>query len=238
LEERVGAAANALIKIRVTKLLKSLYKEIPQTYLHAPESFDFRIDAQTPMNMHFWQSRLVELSEISVNICKTINWHDNLESEYVHPDSYNLKIYLGFDRVRVTDPVAKKPASLYIYSRQSGRLVKYEADARHLLGLGVGGSTYSSGLTILVDDMDGNLPLSPTKQGESIEYLCISIIPHFFVNSPLLSLLLLNLLPDVAFGEDSNGETHRYDRCCMLHLAFNPTINALFISHNMHLISK
>lgn len=165
LEDRSGGAADALTKIRVTKLLKSLHKEIPQTYLHIPSSFDFWIAGQDALKFHYWQSRLVELSVITVNICKTIDWHQNLESEYEHPDSYNLRLFFGFDRGRITDPLAKKAASMYVYSRQSGRLVKCEADARHLLGLNAGGSTFSSGLTILVDDIEGNLPLNPTKQG-------------------------------------------------------------------------
>eukprot|EP00804_Cyclotella_cryptica_P009481 CCRYP_006207-RA/>CCRYP_006207-RA protein AED:0.02 eAED:0.02 QI:351/1/1/1/0.6/0.5/6/2440/802 len=164
LEDRSGGAADALTKIRVTKLLKSLHKEIPVTYLHLPKSFDFRIEGQDALTFHYWQSRLVELSATTVNICKTIGWHQNLESEYEHPDSYKLRLFLGFDRVRITDPSLKKAAALYVYSRQSGRLVKYEADARHLLGLTSGGSTFSSGLTILVDDIEGNLPLNPTKQ--------------------------------------------------------------------------
>jgi hypothetical protein len=53
---------------------------------------------------------------------------------------------------------------LYVYSRQSGRLITHHADARTRLGLPAGGSEYSQGLTIIIDDFGGNLPLNPTKQ--------------------------------------------------------------------------
>jgi len=43
-------------------------------------------------------------------------------------------------------------------------LIKHEPDARHMLGLNASGSTYCSGLTVLIDDIDGKLPLNPTKQ--------------------------------------------------------------------------
>ena len=84
-----------------------------------------------------------------------------------------MRLFLGFDRYRITDPDTeaetgerreKKNASLHFYSRQSGRLIKSEPDARHMLGLTTGSSTYGSALTIIIDDIGGNLPLSPTKQ--------------------------------------------------------------------------
>lgn len=90
-----------------------------------------------------------------------------------HPDSYDLRIFLGFDRQRITESDVeaetgekrgKKEASLYFYSRKSGRLIKAEADARYMLGLTATGSTFCQALTVLIDDFEGHLPLTPTKQ--------------------------------------------------------------------------
>lgn len=62
------------------------------------------------------------------------------------------------------DTERTKAASLYIYSRASGRLILCEEDARFRLRLDSGGTMYSQGLTILIDDVEGRLPLNPTKQ--------------------------------------------------------------------------
>ena len=55
--------------------------------------------------------------------------------------------------------------SIYIYSRASGRLVQYEQDARTMLGLNAGGAEFCQALTVIIDDIEGHLPLDPTKQG-------------------------------------------------------------------------
>lgn len=80
---------------------------------------------------------------------------------------------MGFDRERITNPDVEaetgekretKNASLHFYSRKSGRLIKSEPDARHMLGLSTGSSFYASALTVIIDDVGGHLPLHPTKQ--------------------------------------------------------------------------
>jgi len=90
-----------------------------------------------------------------------------------HRDAYDLRLFLGFDRYRIVESdfdantgekKETKNASLYFYSRMSGRLIKSEPDARHMLGLSTGTSLYAAALTIIIDDVDGNLPLHPTKQ--------------------------------------------------------------------------
>lgn len=90
-----------------------------------------------------------------------------------HPDSYDLRLFMGFDRHRITDPDVdtdtgekkeNKNASLYFYSRHSGRQIKSIPDARHILGLSSSSTNYASALTIIIDDVGGNLPLDPTKQ--------------------------------------------------------------------------
>jgi len=96
-----------------------------------------------------------------VDVNENVPWH--LPASYA-ATSYKLRVFVGFDRVRIHSEEETKAASLYVYSRHSGRLIKHEQDARHILGLNAGGSTYSSGLTVIVDDIDGKLPLNPTKQ--------------------------------------------------------------------------
>lgn len=58
----------------------------------------------------------------------------------------------------------EKIGALYVYSRQSGRLITFHKDARTLLGLTAGGTEFCSGLRIILDDIGGHLPLNPTKQ--------------------------------------------------------------------------
>ena len=59
-----------------------------------------------------------------------------------------------------------KLGALYVYSRQSGRLITHYRDARTMLSLRAGGSEFCSGLRIILDDSEGHLPLNPTKQGK------------------------------------------------------------------------
>lgn len=143
----------------VKDLMKELEEEIPQIYLHIPESFDFKIGGKK-IEFKYWQSRLVELSSFTVHVNPKIPW----QSKFDHPNTYPLRIFIGFDATRVTEPSAGKECSLYIYSRQSGRLIVYYADSRTMLGLSAGGTTFCQGLTVLIDDIGGRLPLNPTKE--------------------------------------------------------------------------
>eukprot|EP00536_Pseudo-nitzschia_multiseries_P015150 jgi/Psemu1/41456/gm1.41456_g len=53
---------------------------------------------------------------------------------------------------------------IYLYSRQSGRLIKVRNDPRSEIGLSGGSTDYCQGLTVIIDDHNGTLPLNPTKQ--------------------------------------------------------------------------
>jgi hypothetical protein len=53
---------------------------------------------------------------------------------------------------------------IYLYSRQSGRLIKVQNDPRNEIGLTAGSTDFCQGLTVVVDDYNGTLPLNPTKQ--------------------------------------------------------------------------
>eukprot|EP00584_Thalassiosira_punctigera_P026489 CAMPEP_0172578222 /NCGR_PEP_ID=MMETSP1067-20121228/138625_1 /TAXON_ID=265564 ORGANISM="Thalassiosira punctigera, Strain Tpunct2005C2" /NCGR_SAMPLE_ID=MMETSP1067 /ASSEMBLY_ACC=CAM_ASM_000444 /LENGTH=726 /DNA_ID=CAMNT_0013370913 /DNA_START=415 /DNA_END=2596 /DNA_ORIENTATION=+ len=185
-EEYVQNAWDAQQKITVHQLMKDLGKEIPRTYLHIPNSFDFTIGGGKT-EFKFWPERLIELASFTLNINAKIPWHQKFgEAQYDanHPDSYELRVFIGFDGMRITDPSADtdpsagKEGSLYIYSRQSGRLISHHPDARTLLGLSAGGTMFCQGLTVIIDDIGGNLPLNPTKQ-------------------------------EVAFGEEGHGATHQ-----------------------------
>jgi len=147
--------------------IKDLRAVIPKTYLHIPPTFDFRIgDRQTcgrgaeKVVFHYWPQRLVELSSFSVMVNENVPWHDG----QAFNGAYKLRIFVGFDRFRIRNMEALKACSLYVYSRESGRMIKHEPDARFALGLNASGSMYCSGLTVLIDDVEGRLPLNPTKQ--------------------------------------------------------------------------
>ena len=80
-----------------------------------------------------------------MRVNENIPWHHENADE----DSYKLRIFAGFDRMRINNPDEPgKSASLSVYSRQSGRLIKYEPDGRFFLGLNASGTMYAQGLTI------------------------------------------------------------------------------------------
>lgn len=147
-------------------LLDELKKELPRFYIHVPPQFEFIIDS-VPVAFNYWQNRLVELSSFNIKIDKKVTWssYDKKDDEWKNPpNGYNMKLYLGFDTTRFKDPKTPSACCMFIYSRQSGRLIKAIYDARADLGLFNSGSDYSQGLTVIVDDCDGMLPLNPTKQ--------------------------------------------------------------------------
>jgi hypothetical protein len=198
---------------RVNKTLETLYQDLPKRYLHIPRTVDVRVGGKV-VNFNFWQPRLVEMAQFDLKINRTANLIDvfnvgrpttgkngdndsitnndqvnnsnvmdldnNSNRNVIIPpnDDYTLRIYTGFDALRVCDDRAPKTASMYMYSRHSGRLIKANMDCRGELGLTSGGTDFCQGLTVIVDDYNANFPLNPTKQ-------------------------------DVAFGEQSSGETHK-----------------------------
>ena len=178
--------------------IQELREAIPRTYLHIPHSFDFRIGNSSSNRekivFHYWTQRMVELSSFTVKLNDSVLWHD--EENHHFGNTYKLRVFVGFDRFRINDSEAGKAGSLYIYSRQSGRLIKHEPDARFLLGLSTGGSTYCSGLTVLIDDIRGMLPLNPTKQdigfGEQGERrtFCLNRKSHMYIRESHVNFLI------------------------------------------------
>lgn len=159
--DRVDYGHTPTTESKCSQLLKDLRMEIPRFYLHMSPTFDFRI-GRGGVTFDYWQQRLVELSSISVLMNHSSHWHEyKPESD---PGAYILRVFIGFDRFRIHNKSSGKEGSLYIYSRKSGRLIKCMPDGRGYLGLENTGSMYCQGLTVIIDDIGGQLPLNPTKQ--------------------------------------------------------------------------
>jgi hypothetical protein len=158
-QQNVNYHQNAIV------LMDSLKEALPRRYIHVPSTSYVFVDGDL-IDFTYWQRRLVELSEFQLEIDPTRSvW---TARDWVNPRSgYTLRVYAGFDPLRllnVTDRKQKSPLDLYVYSREAGRLITHFEDARGTLGLTNSGSQYCQGLTILVDDLHGKLPLNPTKQ--------------------------------------------------------------------------
>jgi hypothetical protein len=144
-----------------TGLMDKLKEELPRQYIHISSDLDVQVNGDKVV-FSYWQRRMVELSSFQIEIDPK-NPILNAEDWKQPANGYSLKIYCGFDPIRLNQS-SKSPASLFVYSRQSGRLILHAPDCRSMLGLNASGTDYSQGLTIIVDDYHGNLPLSPTKQ--------------------------------------------------------------------------
>ena len=157
-------------KTTVAEIIKQLQHEVPMRYLHIDEKFKFSV-GKKELTFRYWQERLVELTEIEIPVRSKTPWHENFGANT--PDQYWLRIFLGFDRFRISEAdvepetgikKANKQCSLYIYSRKSGRLILRERDCRVRLRLNAGGTEFCQALTVIIDDVDGHLPVNPTKQ--------------------------------------------------------------------------
>jgi len=199
--ESSSIGLDASMSKAVHGMIKELETELPKTYLHIPDDFDFLVCGKK-VQFKYWPSRLVELSSFTVDINKKIPWQHNLNHQH-QQDAYKLRVFFGFDVTRVTERRKKKEAVLSIHSRMTGRLIETELDARTKLGLGGGSSDYCQGLTILIDDIDGHLPLNPAK--EKRKKCCLS-------SSTYLSTSLSNSnsrSSSVAFGHERFGKVHK-----------------------------
>eukprot|EP00581_Thalassiosira_minuscula_P005853 CAMPEP_0183746238 /NCGR_PEP_ID=MMETSP0737-20130205/66652_1 /TAXON_ID=385413 /ORGANISM="Thalassiosira miniscula, Strain CCMP1093" /LENGTH=772 /DNA_ID=CAMNT_0025981925 /DNA_START=112 /DNA_END=2430 /DNA_ORIENTATION=+ len=181
--------------VAVRGIINELQREIPRRYLHLNDNFKFCI-GKKELSFKYWPERLVEFTKIEIPVRSQVPWSEGFGE--MTPDSYYLRIFLGFDRYRITDPDSgianNKSCSLYIYSRASGRMIQYVSDARILLGLTAGGTMFCQALTVIIDDIDGHLPLDPTKQGiafgnqvsgnvhEENLYAVVNCVVKFFYN--------------------------------------------------------
>jgi hypothetical protein len=144
-------------------LIDDLRQQLPVYYIHVPVEMTVRVDGED-LSFSYWQRRLIEMSRMKVNVNKRQFLHefDNQDQTWM-TQGYQLTVYCGFDSIRANQK-GNTALRLYIYSRQSGRLITKIDDARHQLGLQHSGSDFCQGLTIIVDDYHGNLPLDPVKQ--------------------------------------------------------------------------
>jgi len=145
----------------VKAIIESLVTLLPKTYLHIPDGFEVIIDSKT-LCFKYWEQRLSEIHKFTLKIDP--NHSFTMAQDWHYPNhGHFVCLYLGFDPFRACIENDNK-ASLLIYSRKSGRLVKEIEDARGQLGLSSGGTDFAQGLTVILDDLHGNLPLTPTKQ--------------------------------------------------------------------------
>ena len=138
-------------------LMDELNTALPSTYIHLPDNVEVKVDGEV-VRFHHYQSRLIELTAFYQKI--DTNTPVGGDGDWQHPEQgYNLRLLLGFDASRK----GGRP-KLCIHSRHSGRLVKSVEDCRAVLGLNNTSNDFCHGLTVIVDDMFGHLPLNPTKQ--------------------------------------------------------------------------
>lgn len=150
----------------VRQFLQEVAEVLPRQYIHIPSSFHLLVDGK-PLQFEYWPRRLVEMTHFTLPIVRDQHYmNDPNFNRTAHRDPktwYYLNVYMGFDARRATLK-NKNMAQLHVYSRASGRLICCVDDARSQLMLTVGGSTFCQGLTVIVDDLGGELPLNPTKQ--------------------------------------------------------------------------
>ena len=154
-------------KVRTTRMLTDLAEKLPSTYIHCQE-LDVWIQKKK-IDFHYWEKRLVELTEFTIQVDPKEIWHSSLHwrrgtDKYPEAEGTDtMRVFCGFDPQRVSGKKSAA-ASLYVHSRASGRLIKHVGDTRGDLGLVSGSTDMSQGLTILLDDYEGSLPLNTTKQ--------------------------------------------------------------------------
>lgn len=215
-------------KTRVHTLMRDIKKELPKTYLHIPDNLQFRV-GKDKLEFKHWPQRLVEMTYFTVKVNPNMGWNegDTFRANDDRDDSYELRIFCGFDADRATLPDSRKECVLHLHSRKSGRLISTDADARTKLHLPASGSDYSQGLTVIMDDFKGKLPLNPTKQGvafaeerrgnvhEENLYQIVGAVVHFYYNTHLKKFKgKTQLMQQVCtFGDWANNR-HRQLKSC------------------------
>ena len=145
---------------RALALMDEIESTLPSTYIHIPDNLDISVNGREIQFNHY-QSRLVEFTEFyrRIDPCRPVGETKSWREEN---NGYAIRLLFGFDATRVEEKQAEP--RLLFHSRHSGRLVKSEEDCRKYLNLPSGSSDFCHGLTVIVDDMHGHLPLNPTKQ--------------------------------------------------------------------------
>jgi hypothetical protein len=191
-EPRMPGRESKSAEEKSIELLKELQEKMPYLYLHM-NTLDIRI-MKKPVETTYWERRLIELTQFDLEIPTKEHWAKMHESLYRNDRVTNIRnpknavrFFCGFDPFRVNEEedeeadvkaitdlattqgrnVNSSTLKLYLYSRQSGRLIKVEHDPRSTLGLSSGSTDFNQGLTIILDDYNGTIPLNPTKQDTS-----------------------------------------------------------------------
>lgn len=144
-------------------VINQLVKELPRYYIHIPNNFNISINKKR-ISFNYWQRHLVGMMRFDQKICQERSFASLQNLQEPGGSHMKVRIFCGFDPIRAEDSSRQSTLSVYIYSRKSGRLIKEEGDGRNMLNITSGGTGYCQGLTCIVDDMDGQIPLNPTKQ--------------------------------------------------------------------------
>jgi len=143
-------------------VLKQLAEELPRYYIHIPPTLAIIINAQR-IKFNYWQRHLIEIMRFDQKVDENESFRE-LESLEPAKGNLNFRIFCGFDPIRARDKDQASSLSVYIYSRRSGRLIKHAEDGRNMLKITAGGTAFCQGLTCIIDDHSGKIPLNPTKQ--------------------------------------------------------------------------
>ena len=180
-------------------LLAQLRMTLPKTYIHLSSQTCDILIGNDPLKFQFWERRLVELTCFNLKVSSTVSYKLDGEILNPHGDVHNMRVFIGFDAERCST-AGSKEASLYIYSRDCGRLIKHVPDARADLSLTSGASDFCQGLTIILDDIESSLRKCRIFSG-------------FF--SWRSSCMFLTLYPaltptkqDIAYSDGKNGAVH------------------------------
>jgi hypothetical protein len=154
----------------VPSFLQTVKTRLPVHYINLPTTFDLKVNAER-VDFSYWPRRLVELTRFTVHVSPTVALEALPDQTWYQPtdDKHTLSIYCGFDAQRMDEDIRRGQGTstcyLYIYSCEAGRLIRHERDARYMLGLSSSGVDYTQGLTVIINDHRGTLPLTPTKDG-------------------------------------------------------------------------
>ena len=167
---------------RCQYLLESLEQDLPRRYLHL-KGIRVRLKVRSTwqkIDFHYWQQQLAGLTCFQAFIPTSMSFEKDADLNSSDDCQLNLsfrngaqpqktkqkfRVFCGFDPVRAKEE-EPGPCELFIYSSKSGRLIKRIEDARNALGIPRTNDidAYCQGLTILVDDEEGSLPINPSKQ--------------------------------------------------------------------------
>jgi hypothetical protein len=125
----------------VSGLLESLATQLPKSYLHIPSTFQITVDSER-IQCQYLERRLAELHYFPLMVDPhnsykvAADWELSRNHHLVH-------IYIGFDPVRALESGRDTKASLFVYSRGSGRLLNEIEDARGYVNLTSSGTKYA-----------------------------------------------------------------------------------------------